>query len=188
MGAKATFPASLCNGYAQFGRGITTPKTAGFISSPPDFNAIRASFCGGCSRTISVTCTKYSGWGWADNQWGWDNVPTPITPPAETWGELTLRRLDTGRWILGGFLSSGYCAGISHDRLADRRSLRRAGSDASGRNDAGMPKIWPTIKSPNCMADMSFPAHSWMSRAALAWWSRSGTPRPAGRTGRCSSR
>jgi hypothetical protein len=55
--------------------------------------------------------TKYSGWGWANNQWAWDNVPTPITPPAETWGELTLRRLDTGTWILGGFLSSGYALG-----------------------------------------------------------------------------
>jgi Domain of unknown function (DUF4185) len=52
--------------------------------------------------------TKYSGWGWANNQWAWDNDPTPITPPTETWGELTLRRLDTGTWILGGFLSSGY--------------------------------------------------------------------------------
>ena len=51
---------------------------------------------------------KYSGWGWADNQWAWDNAPTPITPPAETWGELTLRRLDSGTWILGGFLSSAY--------------------------------------------------------------------------------
>jgi hypothetical protein len=56
--------------------------------------------------------SKYSGWGWADNQWAWDNPPTPITPPAETWGELTLRRLDSGTWILGGFLSSGYALGF----------------------------------------------------------------------------
>ena len=35
----------------------------------------------------------------------------PHQPPAETWGELTLRRLDTGTWILGGFLSSGYALG-----------------------------------------------------------------------------
>ena len=52
--------------------------------------------------------SKYSRWGWANNQWAWDNTPTPITPPAETWGELTLRRLDSGTWILGGFLSSAY--------------------------------------------------------------------------------
>jgi hypothetical protein len=55
--------------------------------------------------------TKYSGWGRAGNHWAWDNEPTPITPPNETWGELSLRRLDTGTWILGGFLSSRYALG-----------------------------------------------------------------------------
>ena len=55
--------------------------------------------------------SQYSGWGWANNQWAWDNAPTPITPPTETWGELTLRRLGPGSWVLGGFLSSGYVLG-----------------------------------------------------------------------------
>jgi hypothetical protein len=85
--------------------------------------------------------TKYSGWGWANNQWAWDNDPTPITPPTETWGELTLRRLDTGTWILGGFLSSGYALAY---RTIDS----------------------PTIKSRNCTADTSFLARSWTLRAA----------------------
>ena len=54
---------------------------------------------------------RYSGWGYADGQWCWDNEPTPITPGNETWGELCLRRLETGKWLLGGFLSSGYALG-----------------------------------------------------------------------------
>ena len=34
-----------------------------------------------------------------------------ITPASETWGELSLRRLDCGTWVLGGFLSSAYALG-----------------------------------------------------------------------------
>jgi hypothetical protein len=46
---------------------------------------------------------------WADGQWGQDAAV--ITPPGETWGELSLRRLDCGTWVLGGFLSSAYALG-----------------------------------------------------------------------------
>jgi hypothetical protein len=55
--------------------------------------------------------SKYSGWSYAGGQWGWGGEPTPITPVGETWGELTFRRLHTGTWILGGFLSSKYSLG-----------------------------------------------------------------------------
>lgn len=46
---------------------------------------------------------------WADGGWGAEAAV--ITPPGETWGELSLRRLDCGRWVLGGFLSSRYALG-----------------------------------------------------------------------------
>ena len=46
---------------------------------------------------------------WADGQWGQDAAV--ITPPGETWGEVSLRRLDCGTWVLGGFLSSAYALG-----------------------------------------------------------------------------
>jgi len=46
---------------------------------------------------------------WADGQWG--EEADIITPPGETWGELSLRRLDCGTWVLGGFLSSAYALG-----------------------------------------------------------------------------
>jgi hypothetical protein len=55
--------------------------------------------------------SRYEGWGWANNQWGWGNEPTPITPPGENWGELSLRRLDKNKWILGGLLDSQYALG-----------------------------------------------------------------------------
>jgi hypothetical protein len=55
--------------------------------------------------------SKYVGWGYADGRWAWGNQPTPITPGGEAWGELCLRRLHSGLWILGGFLSSGRALG-----------------------------------------------------------------------------
>jgi hypothetical protein len=54
---------------------------------------------------------EYEGWGYADGRWAWGNEPTPITPGGESWGELCLRRLQKGKWILGGFLSSEYTLG-----------------------------------------------------------------------------
>ncbi len=54
---------------------------------------------------------KYSDWGYANGKWDWDQEATPITPPGERWGELSLRRLDSGQWLLGGFLASQYALG-----------------------------------------------------------------------------
>ncbi|WP_328349814.1 DUF4185 domain-containing protein [Mycobacterium sp. NBC_00419] len=48
---------------------------------------------------------------WDPHTRGWGATPAAITPPGETWGELSLRRLGTGRWILGGFVSSDYALG-----------------------------------------------------------------------------
>ncbi|ODR15548.1 hypothetical protein AWC26_13965 [Mycobacterium shimoidei] len=55
--------------------------------------------------------SRYRGWGYRSGRWSWGSDPTPITPDGETWGELSLRRLASGRWILGGFLSSKYALG-----------------------------------------------------------------------------
>jgi hypothetical protein len=111
MGAKATFPASLCNGYAQLWSWDYNPEDGWVYIVSTGFQRNKGIILRRVLPENIGDMTQYSGWGWANNQWGWDNVPTPITPPAETWGELTLRRLDTGTWILGGFLSSGYTLG-----------------------------------------------------------------------------
>jgi hypothetical protein len=55
--------------------------------------------------------SRYWAWGSSDDGWSWGRRATPITPDDETWGELTLRRLITGEWVLGGFLSSSYALG-----------------------------------------------------------------------------
>lgn len=111
MGAKATFPASLYNGYAQLWSWDYNPDDGWVYIVSTGFQRDKGIILRRVLPENIGDMTQYSGWGWANNQWGWDNVPTPITPPAETWGELTLRRLDTGTWILGGFLSSGYALG-----------------------------------------------------------------------------
>ncbi|AEF34073.1 DUF4185 domain-containing protein [Mycolicibacter sinensis] len=54
---------------------------------------------------------KYSGWGYRGGRRAWGRTPVPITPPGETWGELSLRRLAAGTWVLGGFVSSRYALG-----------------------------------------------------------------------------
>lgn len=111
MGPKATFPASLHNGYAQLWSWDYNPDDGWVYIVSTGFQRDKGIILRRVRPDDIGDMTKYSGWGWANNQWAWDNAPTPITPPAETWGELTLRRLDDGTWILGGFLSSGYALG-----------------------------------------------------------------------------
>lgn len=51
----------------------------------------------------------YENWGWDGKTWKWGNsTTTTITPADEKYGELVLRRLPTGKWIIGGFLASKY--------------------------------------------------------------------------------
>jgi hypothetical protein len=52
--------------------------------------------------------TRYASWGFVDGRWSWGTSATPITPAAEQWGELTLRRTAPRKWVLGGFLASAY--------------------------------------------------------------------------------
>ncbi|OMC46816.1 hypothetical protein A5744_08165 [Mycobacterium sp. IS-1264] len=111
MGARARFPASLHDGYAQLWSWDYNPDDGWVYVVSTGFQRDKGVILRRVRPGDIGDRTKYSGWGWADNRWAWDTAPTPITPPAETWGELTLRRLDTGTWILGGFLSSGYALG-----------------------------------------------------------------------------
>lgn len=111
MGSKAMFPGTLCNGYAQLWSWDYNPDDGWVYIVSTGFQRDKGIILRRVLPENIADMTKYSGWGWANNQWAWDNDPTPITPPNETWGELTLRRLATDTWILGGFLSSGYALG-----------------------------------------------------------------------------
>lgn len=108
MGPEAMFPGTLHHGYAQLWSWDFNPDDGWVYVVSTGFQRDKGMILRRVLPDNIGNMTQYSGWGWANGQWAWDNEPTPITPPNETWGELTLRRLDTGTWILGGFLSSAY--------------------------------------------------------------------------------
>lgn len=69
--------------------------------------------------------SRYSSWGFTAGRWRWGSRATPITPPNEKWGELTLRRIEAGKWILGGFLASRYALGyrVTHSPVANMHAI-----------------------------------------------------------------
>jgi hypothetical protein len=111
MRPRAVFSGTLHRGYAQLWSWEFDPDDGWVYIVSTGFQRDKGIVLRRARPEDIGDTTKYSGWGRASNRWGWDNEPTPITPPNETWGELTLRRLDTGKWILGGFLSSAYALG-----------------------------------------------------------------------------
>jgi hypothetical protein len=108
---EAGFPATLHHGYAQLWSWDFDPDDGWVYVVSTGFQRDKGIILRRVRPEHIGDKTRYSGWGWADNRWAWNNEPTPVTPPGETWGELSLRRLDTGKWILGGFLSSAYALG-----------------------------------------------------------------------------
>ncbi|MCV7103812.1 DUF4185 domain-containing protein [Mycobacterium palustre] len=111
MRSGARIPASLHDGHAQLWSWDYNPDDGWVYVVSTGFQRDKGIILRRVRPDDVGHPAKYSGWGWADDRWAWGNAPTPITPPGETWGELTLRRLDSGTWILGGFLSSRYALG-----------------------------------------------------------------------------
>ena len=111
MSPPAKFPGTVHRGYAQLWSWDFDPDDGWVYVVSTGFQRDKGVILRRVRPEHLGDATQYSGWGRASNRWGWDNEPTPITPPDETWGELTLRRLGAGRWILGGFLSSAYALG-----------------------------------------------------------------------------
>ena len=107
LGEAAKFPAGLYSGHAQCWTWDYDPTDGWVYVVSTGFQRnkglilrrVRPEHIGVQSRYLS----------WADGEWGQD--AQVITPPGETWGELSLRRLDCGTWVLGGFLSSSYALG-----------------------------------------------------------------------------
>ncbi|WP_319448644.1 MULTISPECIES: DUF4185 domain-containing protein [unclassified Mycobacterium] len=111
MGEQAKFPAALHNGFAQCWSWDYDPDDGWVYVVSTGFKRDKGIILRRVRPTDIGDRSKYSGWGFAAGRWAWDNEPTPITPPGETWGELSFRRLAKGSWILGGFLSSKYALG-----------------------------------------------------------------------------
>ncbi len=123
MRPRAIFPGTLHRGYAQLWSWDYDPEDGWVYIVSTGFQRDKGVILRRVRPEHIGDPTRYSGWGGTSDRWGWDNEPTPITPPDETWGELTLRRLGTGRWILGGFLSSAYALGyrVITSPIADHR-------------------------------------------------------------------
>ena len=111
MGELAKFPASLHNGHAQCWSWDYDPDDGWVYVVSTGFQRDKGIILRRVRPADIGNMFGYVGWGFANGAWGWGNEPTPITPADETWGELTLRRLRPGMWVLGGFLASKYALG-----------------------------------------------------------------------------
>ena len=111
MGAKATFPASLYNGYAQLWSWDFNPGDGWVYIVSTGFQRDKGIILMRVRPEDIGQRSKYVSWGYAAGRWAWGQPATPITPDGEKWGELTFRRMAQGKWVLGGFLASKYALG-----------------------------------------------------------------------------
>ena len=111
LGGRARFPAGLHDGHAQCWSWDYDPSD-GWVYVVSTGNTRDTGIILRRVRPADIgNRDAYVGWGFANSVWAWGNEPTPITPPGERWGELCLRRLAPGKWVLGGFLASAAALG-----------------------------------------------------------------------------
>ena len=111
LGENAKFPAGLHNGHAQCWSWDYDPISGWIYVVSTGFQRDKGIILRRVRPESIGDPSAYCGWGRANRRWAWGKEPTPLTPEGETWGELSLRRLPTGKWILGGFVSSKYALG-----------------------------------------------------------------------------
>ena len=107
LGKSAKFPADQYGGYAQCWSWDFDPSDGWVYIVSTGFQRYKGLILRRVRPEHIGDRSRYSGLG----NGGWGREATVITPEGETWGELSLRRLDCGTWILGGFLSSSYALG-----------------------------------------------------------------------------
>jgi hypothetical protein len=107
----ARFPAALHRGYAQCCSWDYDPDDGWVYVASTGFRRDKGIIVRRVRPAHLGNTARYWAWGYGDGGWSWTDEATPITPEGEAWGELSLRRLAAGRWILGGFLSSKYALG-----------------------------------------------------------------------------
>lgn len=117
LGDDAKFPGGLHHGYAQCWSWDYDPVGGWVYVVSTGFQRDKGIILKRVRPENIGDVQKYFGWGYADGRWSWGVEPTPLTPEGETWGELSLRRMAKGKWVLGGFLSSKYALGY---RIIDR--------------------------------------------------------------------
>jgi hypothetical protein len=111
LSGKTRFPAGLRDGHAQCWSWDYDPVDGWIYVASTGFQRDKGIILQRVRPEHIGDPAKYSGWGRRRNLWSWGKAPTPLTPPGESWGELSLRRLADGKWVLGGFVSSDYALG-----------------------------------------------------------------------------
>ncbi|EUA24083.1 hypothetical protein I553_8436 [Mycobacterium xenopi 4042] len=153
LGNRAKFPRSCTTVTHSAGRGITTRRQLG-ICRVHRLSARQGHHLAARSPERYRRCAPVFGVGAANGRWSWGQDPTPLTPHDETWGELSLRRLPDGKWILGGFLSSHYALGYRVLDSPPRCTTRHSNGRSSARR--GRLRTTPSTGSRNCTADTFF--------------------------------
>ncbi len=133
LGENAKFPASQYDGHGQCWTWEYNPDDGWVYIVSTGFQRDKGLILRRVRPDHIGDRTRYQAWG--EGRWG--RRATVLTPPGETWGELSLRRFD-GTWVLGGFLSSGYCLGYRtlaeltgpYDDVAVQRPVLGCGWDA----------------------------------------------------------
>lgn len=139
LGRGAKFPAGLYGGHAQCWTWDLDPVDGWVYVVSSGFQRDKGLILRRVRPEHIGDQDRYQAW--ADGRWG--EQARVITPAGETWGELSLRRLDCGTWVLGGFLSSAYSLGyrtIAHPtadltRVPVQRPVR--GCDWDGEDHGG---------------------------------------------------
>lgn len=107
LGEAAKFPAGQYGGHAQCWTWDYDPRDGWVYVVSTGFQRDKGLILRRVRPEDIGDRSRYLAWG----NGGWGRQATVITPAGETWGELSLRRLDCGTWVLGGFLSSEYSLG-----------------------------------------------------------------------------
>ena len=107
LGETAKFPTGHYGGYAQCWSWDYDPSDGWVYVVSTGFQRNKGLILRRVRPEHLGDRTRYLGW--AHGRWG--SEAAVISPDGESWGELSLRRLDCGTWVLGGFLSSSYALG-----------------------------------------------------------------------------
>lgn len=138
----AKFPAGVHDGHAQCWSWDYDPDDDWIYVASTGFQRDKGIILMRVRPEHIADLRRYDGWGRTKGLWSWGKAPRPVTPVGEAWGELTLRRLASGTWVLGGFLSSEYALGyrvMSSPTAVRSAPLQRpvVGSDWDDEDHAG---------------------------------------------------
>jgi hypothetical protein len=107
MGSSAKFPADLHGGHAQVWSWDLDPDDGWVYVASTGFQRDKGIILRRVRPEGIGDNTAYEAWDGAR----WGDEAAVLTPPGERWGELSLRRIRAGLWVLGGFAASEYALG-----------------------------------------------------------------------------